>query len=103
MDLSKVSTILEWNLLRNIHNVQAFNSFCNFYRRFIHGYSKIVVLLIKLTQKDELFFWLTNCKEAFQMLKQQVTNASVLAHFDRTKTCYVELDSLDYVTLGILS
>ena len=37
------------------------------------------------------------------MLKQQVTNAPILAHFDRTKTRYVESDSLDYVTLGILS
>ena len=58
---------------------------------------------MKLTQKDKLFFWSTKCKEAFQMLKQQVTDASVLAYFDRTKTYYVELDSLDYVTLGILS
>ena len=103
MDSSKVSTILEWNTPRNVHDVQAFNGFCNFYRRFIKDYSKIVVPLMKLTRKDEPYFWSTKCEEAFQTLKQRVTDAPVLAHFDRTKTCFVESDSSDHVTSGVLS
>jgi RNase H-like domain found in reverse transcriptase len=36
-------------------------------------------------------------------LKQRVTKASVLAHFDRSRKTVAEFDSLDYVAEGVLS
>ena len=51
----KVEAILEWLVLTNIKEVQAFLGFANFYRRFIKDYSRIVGLLTELTYKDKEF------------------------------------------------
>ena len=51
MDPSKVSTILEWPEPCKIKDIQSFLGFANFYRRFISDYSKITVLLTRLTRK----------------------------------------------------
>lgn len=47
MDPKKISTILSWPQPRNVRDIQSFLGFANFYRRFIHGYSDIVVPLEK--------------------------------------------------------
>jgi hypothetical protein len=55
MDPEKVRTILEWETPRSATDVLRFNGFCNFYRRFIKNYSKIVTPLINLTKKNAVF------------------------------------------------
>jgi hypothetical protein len=55
MDPEKVRTILEWETLRSATDVLRFNGFCNFYRRFIKNYSRIVTPLINLTKKNTAF------------------------------------------------
>ena len=47
MDPEKIKTILDWEQPRNLTEVQGFVGFCNFYRRFIRGFSKLVKLLSK--------------------------------------------------------
>ena len=38
MNFDKIKVILKWEISKTIKNVQAFLSFVNFYRRFIHKY-----------------------------------------------------------------
>jgi len=45
MDPTKVQTIQDWPEPRKVKDVQSFLGFANFYRRFIHKYSNIVVPL----------------------------------------------------------
>jgi hypothetical protein len=52
MDPEKIKTILDWEQPRNLTEVQGFVGFCNFYRRFIRGFSKLVKLLTELSRKD---------------------------------------------------
>jgi hypothetical protein len=103
MDPEKVKAIVEWQEPRDVSGVRAFLGFCNFYRRFIRNYSKMVRKLVELTKKDFLFNWSSSCQAAFDAMKQAVTSAPILRHFDRRKTCYVECDASDYVTAGVLS
>ena len=51
MSPSKVQDILDWPTPRKVKDVQSFLGFANFYRRFIHAYSDIVVPLTRLTRK----------------------------------------------------
>ena len=51
MDQSKVQTIQDWPEPRKVKDIQSFLGFANFYRRFISGYSDIVVPLTRLTRK----------------------------------------------------
>jgi transposase InsO family protein len=103
MDPAKVQAIVDWIAPTNVHEVRAFLGFCNFYRRFIRAYSKLVRSLIELTRKDSVFDWSDKCQQAFQAVKDAVISAPILRHFDRTKTCYVECDASDFVTAGVLS
>jgi hypothetical protein len=103
MDPEKVKAIVEWQEPRDVSGVRAFLGFCNFYRRFVRNYSKMVRKLVELTKKDFLFNWDSSCQAAFDAMKQATTSAPILCHFDRRKTCYVECDASDYVTAGVLS
>src|ERR1700692_3431490 len=45
MDTAKVQVIQDWPEPRKVKDIQSFLGFANFYRRFIHEYSDIVVPL----------------------------------------------------------
>jgi hypothetical protein len=103
MDPEKVKTILEWKTPRSATDVLRFNGFCNFYRRFIRNYSKIMTPLINLTKKNAPFNWTRSCEVAFQLLKNTVASAPTLRPFDWTKQVVVETDASDFVSAGVLS
>lgn len=103
MDQEKVEAIVDWGTPTCLKEAQAFIGFCNFYRPFIRNFSRILRPLVKLTKKEEAFVWNKACEAAFQELKDAVTNAPILIHFDRNKQCFVETDSSDYVSSGVLS
>jgi hypothetical protein len=52
MDPAKVKVIQDWPEPRKVKDIQSFLGFANFYRRYIHNYSDIVVLLTWLTWKN---------------------------------------------------
>jgi hypothetical protein len=105
MDPEKVQVIKDWKKPTNLTEVQSFVGFCNFYRRFIKNFSKVLKPMIELSKKElkHQFEWTDSQQVAFQQMKDLVTSAPVLAHFDHSKTSYVEVDSADYVHGGILS
>jgi hypothetical protein len=103
MDPEKVKTIIEWKTPRSATDVLRFNGFCNFYRRFIRNYSKVVTPLINLTKKNAPFNWTQACEEAFELLKNTVASAPTLKPFDWTKEAVVETDASDFVSAGVLS
>ena len=108
MDPKKIDTIVNWKTPRCVKDVQAFLGFANFYRRFIHGYSKIAAPLSNLTKKDQksfIFPWAKNSPEqhAFNSLKKAFTSVAILAHFDPDRETWLETDASDYVVAAILS
>ncbi|GJR45956.1 putative reverse transcriptase domain-containing protein [Tanacetum coccineum] len=50
-----------------------------YYRRFIKGFLKIAKPMTKLTQKNVKFDWSEKAEAAFQLLKQNLCNALILA------------------------
>ncbi|GKA14107.1 putative reverse transcriptase domain-containing protein, partial [Tanacetum coccineum] len=48
-------------------------------RRFIEGFSKIAKPMTKLTQKNEKFDWSEKAEVSFQLLKQKLCSAPILA------------------------
>nr|GEZ11910.1 putative reverse transcriptase domain-containing protein [Tanacetum cinerariifolium] len=50
-----------------------------YYRRFIEGFSKIAKSMTKLTQKKVKFDWGDKQEAAFQIIKQKLCSASILA------------------------
>lgn len=103
MDSAKVDTVTSWPTPRNVRDVQSFLGFANFYRRFIHDYSKITVPLTRLTRKGTEWLWTPRQQEAFDDLKSRFTSAPVLTHWKPGSQLIVETDASDYAIAGILS
>ncbi|GJR20482.1 putative reverse transcriptase domain-containing protein [Tanacetum coccineum] len=55
------------------------DSLAGYYRRFIKGFSKIAKPMMKLTQKNVKFDWSEKAEAAFQLLKQKLCSAPILA------------------------
>ncbi len=103
MNSRKVDVIWSWKVSRSLTHVQIFIDFCNFYRRFIKNFSKIVQLMIKLTWKDHLFEWTEICQTIFEELKQQMMTVLVLKHFDSIREAILKTDFSNYVNDEVLS
>ncbi|GJY53446.1 putative reverse transcriptase domain-containing protein [Tanacetum coccineum] len=56
-----------------------FLGLAGYYRRFIEGFSKIAKPMTKLTQKKVKFVWGDKQEAAFQLLKQKLCSAPILA------------------------
>lgn len=103
MDPGKVEAITKWPKPNNLKELQSYLGFINFYRRFIEGFSRAARPLHDLTRKDAEFEWTESCQEAFDTLKEKVTTAPVLRHFDPEHETMVETDASDYAMGAVLS
>nr|GFB51676.1 retrotransposon protein, putative, Ty3-gypsy subclass [Tanacetum cinerariifolium] len=59
--------------------IRQFLGLAGYYRRFIEGFSKIAKPMTKLTQKNIKFEWGDKQEAAFQLLKQKLCSAPILA------------------------
>jgi len=103
MNSRKVDVIWSWEVSRSLIHVQIFIDFCNFYRWFIKNFSKIVWFMIKLTWKDHFFEWTEIYQMIFEELKQQMTTALVLKHFDLIREVILKTNFSNYVNNEVLS
>ncbi|KAK1432009.1 hypothetical protein QVD17_08873 [Tagetes erecta] len=78
VDPAKIETIMQWSPPKNPTEVRSFLGLAGYYRRFIKDFSKIATPLTKLTRKNSKFEWKPEQEEAFQHLKEKLTNAPVL-------------------------
>ena len=60
-------------------SLRSFTGLASYYRRFIPSFSKMAAPLFKLIKKDTPFHWDFSCDQAFQVLKEAMVNAPVLA------------------------
>ncbi|GKE34858.1 putative reverse transcriptase domain-containing protein, partial [Tanacetum coccineum] len=73
--------------------VRQFLGLAGYYRRFIKGFSLIAKPLTKLTQKNKKYEWGEEEAEAFQMLKQKLCSAPILALLDGTEDFVMYCDA----------
>ncbi len=97
MNSRKMQAVVDWSTLNNLIQMQFFIDFCNFYRRFIKNFSKIVHSMIQLTQKKIIFEWNEVCQIIFNHMKRRMIKTSILRHFDQTRETILEIDSFNYV------
>ncbi|GJU51012.1 reverse transcriptase domain-containing protein [Tanacetum coccineum] len=79
VDPAKIEAIKNWASLTTPSKIRQFLGLAGYYRRFIKGFSKIVKPMTELTQKDRKFDWGEEQETAFQLLKQKLCAAPILA------------------------
>src|SRR6202020_960184 len=72
MDEQKVEAIMDWPLPKNLTNIREFLGFCNFYRRFVQGFSNMARPLHDLEKKDITFNMTPERIQAFNQIKQAI-------------------------------
>ncbi|MBW0545405.1 hypothetical protein O181_085120 [Austropuccinia psidii MF-1] len=103
MDSSKVQQIINLPQKKNIKALPSFLSFTNFYCCFIKNYSKKISALTSLLQKDSPFIFNEESLSQFQILKESLTTAPILSHFNPSIPTIVETDASDYALGTVLS
>ena len=106
MDPSKVKAIQRWPQPENIQHVRQFMGLATYYRRFVKDFSKISAPLTDLIKGNENLTtveWTNTTDDAFNSLKDAITNAPVLTLPDVGRPFVVEIDASDHATGAILS
>ncbi|GJX20028.1 putative reverse transcriptase domain-containing protein [Tanacetum coccineum] len=79
VDPAKIEAVKNWTSPTTPTEVRQFLGLAGYYRRFIEGFSKIAKPLTKLTQKNKSYIWGEEQELAFQLLKQKLCEAPILA------------------------
>ncbi|GJZ26523.1 putative reverse transcriptase domain-containing protein [Tanacetum coccineum] len=79
MDPANIESIKEWASPKTPTEIRQFLGLAGYYRRLIEGFSKIAKPMTKLTQKNVKFDWSKKAEAAFQLLKQKLCSAPILA------------------------
>ncbi|SLM33603.1 gag polymerase env [Lasallia pustulata] len=120
MDPEKIRAVEEWLPPQDVHQLQVFLGFPNFFRRFIKNYLRIAAPLLNLLKtgknKKEIgvkvrqtnvvpppFPLSKTALEAFKALKEAFTSAPLLWYFDENKPMRVETDATAFAIGGILT
>jgi transposase InsO family protein len=109
MDPRRVATIREWKEPQSYREIQVFLGFANFYRRFVHRYSSVVVPMTDLLKgmqkgkKSGPFHWPKEASDAFRKLQDCFTKAPMLQHYNPLCRLRMETDASGFGLAAILS
>ncbi|GJU12984.1 putative reverse transcriptase domain-containing protein [Tanacetum coccineum] len=93
VDPAKIESIKDWASPKTPTEIRQFLGLAGYYRRFIEGFSKIAKSMTKLTQKGIKFDWGEKEESAFQLIKQKLCSAPILALPEGSKDFVVYCDA----------
>nr|GEW16194.1 reverse transcriptase domain-containing protein [Tanacetum cinerariifolium] len=79
VDPTNIKVVKKWKTPTTPTEVHQFLGPVGYHRRFIEGFSKIAKPLTKLTQNHKKYIWEEDQELAFQLLKQKLCEAPILA------------------------
>ncbi|GJT06316.1 putative reverse transcriptase domain-containing protein [Tanacetum coccineum] len=94
VDPAKIESIKDLASPKSPTEIHQFLGLAGYYRRFIEGFLKISKPMTKLTQKKVKFEWGDKQEIAFQLLKQKLCSAPILALPEGSKDFIVYCDAL---------
>ena len=101
-DPKKVQVVVDWPIPTSVTEVCQFLGLASYYRRYIQNFSNVAAPLYSLIQANTTFSWNENCTNAFETLKQCLTEAPVLAYpsFHCNATEFVPQTDTSAIGLG---
>lgn len=89
----KIETIVKWKTPQNAKDAMRFMGLCNYYRKFVPGFSKISAPINEFMA--EHCSWQEEQEKAFEILKEKMTTHPVLVLPDFTKEFRLSTDASD--------
>ncbi|CAM8986895.1 unnamed protein product [Rhodiola kirilowii] len=102
VDKAKIDLITSLPYPSDQRGVKSFLGHVGFYRRFLKDFSKRVLPLSRLLQKDVPFEFTEECKAAFDDLKVALTSAPIIQAPDWTQPFEIMCDASDYAVGAVL-
>ena len=103
MEQDKVKAIQEWPTPTSVTAVRSFHGLANYYRRFVHNFSKIAAPLTSLLQHKEKWCWDDSHQKSFDALKSAISSAPVLTLPDESLPFVVTTDASGFAVGATLS
>ncbi|GJU52324.1 putative reverse transcriptase domain-containing protein [Tanacetum coccineum] len=101
VDPAKIESIKDWASPKTPTKIRQFLGLAGYYQRFIEGFSKIAKPMTKLTQKGIKFDWGEKEENAFQLIKQKLCSAPILALPEGSENFVVYCDA-SHKGLGVV-
>ena len=92
-DPQKLSAVCNYAPPTDLKSLRVFLGLASYYRKFIPHFSRVASSLYALTCKDAPFDWSAECQQAFQVLKQLLMEAPILAYPDFGRDFLLEPDA----------
>ena len=70
MEQAKMEAVSSFPTPKNVKYLRSFLGLCNYYRKIVKGFAKIVSPSNELLKKEQKFEWSREADDAFQYLKQ---------------------------------
>ena len=93
VDPAKIEAVVSWAPPEDVGGIRSFLGLASYYRRFVQGFSSIARPLTQLTKKGVPFVWSPACQSSFELLKEKLTSAPVLALPDGSEDFVVYTDA----------
>ncbi|GJR97586.1 reverse transcriptase domain-containing protein [Tanacetum coccineum] len=102
VDRAKVNVIAKLPPLTSVKGIQSFMGHAGFYCLFIQDFSKIAQPMTHLLEKETLFIFSTECREAFETFKKKLTEAPRLVTPDWELPFEIMYDASDFAVWAVL-
>jgi len=93
---SKIATVVEWPAPETVKHLRLFLGMANFFRSLILFFSEMAAPLtdlLKISTSKKALTWSVECQESFVHIKQSLTSAPVLCHFDPALKTAMHIDA----------
>ncbi|KAG2963964.1 hypothetical protein PC119_g25363 [Phytophthora cactorum] len=95
-DLEKVRVISEWPTLSNVKELRQFLGHATYLCKYVENYAGKIHPLSQLLKKEAEWKWTAECQQAFDAVKQGLTEAPILAVADQDRPFHVVCDASDF-------
>ena len=95
-DPARVAAIQNLPVPKDVKQVEAFIGKINYYGKFISNFSNLCVPLNCLRQNNVKWNWDSSCQKAFDTLKKQLSEATMLVHYDSQLPIILATDASNY-------
>lgn len=102
-DPKNVEAVLKMKPPTKVKEVRRFLGMAGFYRKHVPNFAKIATPLTNLTKKTQLFKWTEQCQHSFEILKECLARAPILARAQTNQPFFVTTDASNSHVGGVIS